>query len=544
MIEKKIVPVPFLHQAAAEKFTENLEHSALFMEQGTGKSKVTIDIAYRLYMKGKINAVLIISPNGVKDQWVEEQFPTHYPEDEYLGYIWDSPKSKKGYNKFYDALHYVGLTVFSFNVEAFQGRAVEEFIFQILDLRKVFVVIDESTRIKNGRRQGRGKRAGAKRTNKILDLFEKVKYKSILTGTPITKSPFDLWSQFEFLKKDFFGMDFFIFQHRYGIMLTHATGTGQKYQQILSEKEYSFIKSALKQYKAITPRAIEDIADRFGMSTKNVLEIRTMKEYTGFKNLDELKSKISTVTFFQKLSDCTDLPEKVYETIKVDLSPEQKRLYTELKNNMFAEYEGKEISFTNKLTMALRLQMITGGLFPFRTNQILINSEGEEICEENFDTKPIDDNAKIKAILEDLDDQDPDTFKIIWARFRGEIELIERALLEKNYTCEKYYGGSSPDVIKRFKNKEFKILISSQIKGGEGLNLQVANQQLYYSNLFIRADIRQQTEARSYRIGQDKTVVITDFICRGTLDESILKILKSRGDLINFFKTTPIKEIF
>ena len=93
--------------------------------------------------------------------------------------------------------------MFSTNVEAYQFEKIHNYITPLLQ-GKCFVVIDESAKIKNGCRKKRGKRCGAKRTNTILDLFIDLRYKGILSGTPSPNSPFDLWSQFEFLKQNYF----------------------------------------------------------------------------------------------------------------------------------------------------------------------------------------------------------------------------------------------------------------------------------------------------------------------------------------------------
>ena len=63
---------PFQHQLDALKNSWNKEVWALFMEMGTGKTKVCIDNIAILYDKGKINAALIVVPNGIKRNWRNE----------------------------------------------------------------------------------------------------------------------------------------------------------------------------------------------------------------------------------------------------------------------------------------------------------------------------------------------------------------------------------------------------------------------------------------------------------------------------------------
>lgn len=537
-------PPLYKHQKEALEFCTGKPATALFMEQGTGKTKVAIERAINLYQKGAIDCVLIIAPNSVKTQWVEEQFPTHSSIEDFWGFIWDGCTTVKSKNNFFEVVGRVGLAVVSVNVEAFQSDTIDVYIRDVLHKRKVFVVIDESAKIKNGRRKvARGKRAGAERTNKILDLFEKVTYKMILTGTPTPNSPFDLWSQFEFLKQNFFGMDYFMFTHHYGIMVKHSNYGAQKsYNKVIDQKEFNLIKSKIKAVGDLTPQNLEELAIRSGTTTSDIMKIAKMEKYSGYKNLDELKKKISAITFFVRKKDCLDLPDKVYETLYAVMGKEQTKIYDNLKKQMYAEYAGKEITVTSKMTMALRLQMVTGGLFPYAETEMKVDKEGEEYFDTTFTSEDIKDNGKIEVLLDDIETVPEDTFIIVWARFRREIEMIEEALLKEGYTCDKYYGGSSDDVIVRFKNGEFRILIATALKGGEGLNLQIATLHYFYSNSF-KADSRLQAEDRSHRIGQTNKVLYKDIICKGTIDEHVYQVLKRKEDLINFFRNKRIEEI-
>lgn len=534
----------YAHQLRANEFIENKNSCALFMEQGTGKTRVAILKAHSLYIKGLIDRVLIISPNGVKDQWVDEQFPTHYPNDEWSGVVWKGMNTKKEKDKFNDLLMYRELKVWSVNVEAFQASTIDQYIRMYCVANKTYIIVDESTRIKNGRRRPLrgGKRAGAKSTNKILDMFENIKYKSILTGTPSPNSPFDLWSQFEFLKKDFFGMDFFFFQHHYGIMMKRSIDGNRTFNTILDEKTFMFIKSELKKFHELHPSDIEFIAHKYNIKVSDVIKINNSEEYSPYKNLDELRDKIASITFFVKKKDCLDLPDKVYEKIYVEMSKEQKQVYDTLKKEMYATYMTRELTVTTKMVMALRLQMVTGGLFPYAEATIRLTESGEEVFDTGFSYDIIKGNQKIITLINDLEEVPKDTSIIVWARFTGEIEQIYNALIKEGYKAEKYIGGSSISVVDRFKAREFQILVSNPLKGGEGLNLQVATLQYFYSNSFM-ADKRLQAEDRSHRIGQTNKVLYKDLICKNTVDERVYEVLRRKENLIDFFRGKGLEDI-
>jgi SNF2 family DNA or RNA helicase len=534
---------PFKHQEEAFEFIKDKDHFALFMEQGTGKSKVTIMKTDYLHSQGLIDRLLVICPDAVKEQWVEEQFNQHCETANWSGIFWDGFGSETKKDAFIKLLKFNGLKVMTVNVEAFQYDKVAQYVKMFIKEGSVMVVIDESTRIKNGRRKPvrGGKRAGAKRTNAVLDLFEKVQYKGILTGTPLTRNPFDLWSQFEFLKKDFFGMDFFFFQHRYGILMKNRTAGGKQYFSELDEKTFARIKKKLNEQK-VTSQVVEEISIKSGLSTKDVLQIHQLTEFARYKNLEELKDKISEVTFFIRKEQCMDLPPKIFEVLRTDLSPTQRKLYENLKKQMFAEYEGKELTVLNKLVLYLRLQMVTGGLFPYPETYILSNTEDDDLIETKFSYSFIGDNSKLKVLMEDIEDLPEDVSCIIWARFTGEIEAIYQSLINAGYTAEKYIGGSKISVVNRFKEKEFQFLVANPQKGGEGLNLQISTLQYFFSNS-SKADSRLQAEDRSHRIGQTNKVTYKDIVARDTIDDRILAVLKDRKNLIDYFRTKDLKDI-
>jgi len=248
------------------------------------------------------------------------------------------------------------------------------------------------------------------------------------------------------------------------------------------------------------------------------------------------------VTFFANKSDCLDLPPKVYEKLYCKMSKEQEHIYKELKSQMIANYEDKELTVTSKVVMALRLQMVTGGLFPFAETEIRLDRDGDEFLDSHFSYQYIEGSGKMSALLDDLECVPEDSFIIVWARFRGEIDAIHRKLTENGYTAEKYYGGSEYEVIERFKRGEFRILIGNPVKGGEGLNLQIATLHYYYSNSF-RADSRLQSEDRSHRSGQTRSVTYKDLMVQGTIDERVYEVLKRKESLIAYFRKVGVKDI-
>jgi len=296
---------PFEHQRKAFYMSRDKENFALLMEQGTGKSKVIIDNAAYLYANNKITAMIIIAPNGVHRNWLKNEVPFHLPEwcPRKAAYYYSGMKKadKEEWNRIVSSKE--NLKIFAFNVEGFVSKTAQKFINNIMISNDVLLVVDESSRIK---------RPGAKRTQFITKIGKMAKYRRILTGTPVTKGPEDVYSQFKFLDPYILGYEsYYSFRARYCIM------GGFENRQIVS-----------------------------------------------YEHVDELVKNIEGHSYRVLKKDCLDLPDKIYQRAYVELSEAQRKLYNSIKNEYVAEYKNETISAPEAITRLLRLQQITCGWFP------------------------------------------------------------------------------------------------------------------------------------------------------------------------------------
>ena len=192
MIHYKFKTKPYAHQLKALEMSWNKEVFAYFMEMGTGKSKVLLDNISMLYDQGKINGALIVAPKGVYKNWLESEIPEHLVKHiQKKTVLWQALINKKQQAKL-DTLFKpeVDLHILIMNVEAFSTKKGLDFAAKFLSCHNALVAIDESTTIKN---------PSAQRTKNILRLSKLSKYRRILTGSPVTKSPLDLYTQCYFL---------------------------------------------------------------------------------------------------------------------------------------------------------------------------------------------------------------------------------------------------------------------------------------------------------------------------------------------------------
>jgi len=537
---------PYAHQLKAFERFKDSEYFGLFMDMGTGKTKTVLDIAAHKFLTGQINAMLILAPNHVHSQWIDEQLPTHCAVP-YTAFIWQSGcVGRKSYaarvQRFIVDDKLAHLKVFAVNIEALQSDTVIPFIADFVKLNKCLIVIDEATRIKHNT---------AKRT-KVAHKLSKYGQRCILTGTPTAKSPFDLWSMMEFLKPNYFDANFFVFQHQFGILVKGANfRTGVKFNSLIDARTYAAIYKAIIELQntrngQLTLDDYEAIAVMRGTSAKNVRFIEHNPEFTQHKRLDELRSLIAKDVYSVKKEDCLDLPPKVYEQLYVDMSPDQAKVYKALKTDLLAEYAGHELSVQNKVALTLRLMQVVGGFFPYiEEREVHI---GQSIFHDRVNMGALigTSNTKLDALLADLDEVQSGTQIIIWAHFVAELNYIYAALKDK-YRCGLYYGATSDydrnKIITAFKAHELDIFIGNAATAGFGLNLQMATLQYYFSNSF-RVEDRLQAEDRSHRIGVKSTVVYKDIIVKGTIDERVYQAIKVGRDMNDFFKSRTLGDLF
>lgn len=524
---------PFEHQVRAFNFARDKEAFALFMEMGTGKTKTTIDLACDMYRAGEINAVLIIAPNGVHTQWIREQLPLHCSTD-YYGVAFKSTASKALKNDIHkicteqmtDKLKFLAV-----NVEAFSYSTYMSIFFHFVTEHNTFVVIDEATAIKN---------PDAKRTQNIIRGLSACKWRgksliaceplsvkrAILTGTPITNSPFDIWAMAEFLQPNFFNRTFFAFKAHYGIQRQIDVHQGQLIRKVSVPLKLEEIKSI---YEMDTLAACQ----KFGMRESDVEYIKQNKPEHSYKHLDELKERIKEFAFFVTKDECLDLEPKIYKRRVVEMSDEQKSSYLGLEKEFITEYAGKELSVLNKVALYTRLSQIAGGFFPF-------TEENEETGEFNKDIIPFAKNPKLDALLEDIDLIDYPA--VVVTRFTAEAKIIYNALCKRGDLQVGCYIGElkePKDPIQAFKDGYLHVLVANERMISKGHNLQNAHNVLFYSNSYSLEE-RLQTEDRIHRSGQTEKCLYIDYIADGTVDMKVYASLRSNKKLLDYMRGVSV----
>lgn len=453
---------PYEHQKTCLNKAWDKPTYAFFMEMGTGKTKVAIDNIGLLRINKNITGVLILAPKSVYTVWAFDEIKKHMsPDVDYEVYSWniDKPKQLK---KSFDPKG--KLKIFCMNIEALSTsrglKGATEFLY---NHKENLTIIDESTTIKNHK---------AIRTRNVLKLSDYSKYKRILTGSPVTKSPLDLYTQCNFLDNTHLGFSsYFTFRNRYCV--THRLDLGNgKYTEI-------------------------------------------PKYYV---HLDELEDKLSKFSYRVTKDECLDLPPKLYSKRYIDMNDEQKDFYERLRIAAIAIIEDEAVSYNNKLTEIIKLHQVCNGfvktndgdLKEFKNpklhalSDIIEESEGKVIIWANY-------IYNIESIIKFL--QEKYGVHSVVSNY-GAVDTLKRA-----------------EAVKKFQEDDAcRFFVGNPATGGFGLTLTEAKNIIYFSNSF-NFEHRRQSEDRAHRSGLKHRVLYTDLICKGTIDERIISSLSNKNKL-------------
>ena len=455
---------PYEHQRIALERSYDKINYAYFMEMCCGKSKFLIDNMAWLYENKKIDTAIVVAPKGVYRNWQTSEIPAHLHDDiEREVYVWNPNPNKTQKEHLVSGIKERGkLRILLVNVEGFATTKLKAFVEKFVRDSTFLLAVDESTTIKNPK---------AKRTKALVALGKAASYRRILTGSPVTKSPMDLYAQCGFMDKALLGFEsFYSFQGRYAITRTQRMG-GHSFQQIV-----------------------------------------------GYRNLDELSAKLEKFSYRVTKDEALDLPDKIYTVRHVSLTDDQIKHYISLKNAAIALLDdGDLVSAPAVMTQLLRLQQVLCGH--------LMTDDGDLV---EFKTRRID------ALLETIEEMSGGVIIWSRFRYDiRNIEAALKKAYGEDSTVN-YYGDTSDSdrelAIKRFQDRDARFFVGNPQTAGKGLTLNAASNVIYYANDF-NLESRVQSEDRCHRIGQKNTVTYVDFVSKGTVDEHIVKTLRAKIDL-------------
>ena len=464
---------PFHHQVKAKLTCHdtNINNFAYLMEMGTGKTITAIMDLMSLHHYQDVDNCVILAPKSVYRNWYKEITEFVAPDKtKYAISTWDpSLKDPVTKAKLTDLLQksIVPLNIFLMNIESLSSPKGVKFLEKYLsvqDKKKTMMIVDESTVIKTH---------NAKRTKNLLKLSKDIAYKRILTGTPVTKSPLDIYTQFAFLDPKILGQtNYYAFRARYAKIINRPTSGGRHFPLI-----------------------------------------------TGYQRLDELEKKIYSAAFRVKKDECVDLPEKIYMKRFIPMSEKQLVAYESLRRNAMFIFNDKTTTSVNRLSQIVKLHQVCCGF--------TINDQGE------IHDVP---NKRYDELLDVLEEVDGKVIIWATYRHNIETITKKLKEKYGETKADAFYGDTASDdrleLVKNFQNQDHDLtyLIANPKTGGYGITLTASHTVVYFSNNYD-LEIRLQSEDRAHRIGQKNKVTYVDFVCQGTVDEKILTALKNKVDI-------------
>jgi SNF2 family DNA or RNA helicase len=168
----------FKYQAEAFHAIKDLEYSAIFHEQGLGKTKIAIDLLLYWLTQKNIDTVMIVTKKQLVKNW----------QDEFSFHTYITPKilTNNKTDNYYVLNSATKVIITNFETISTDKDRIKLF----LKCRNVAIIIDESTKLKN---------PDSQLTKNFFELSTFFKIRTIMTGTPVANRPYDLWAQIYFL---------------------------------------------------------------------------------------------------------------------------------------------------------------------------------------------------------------------------------------------------------------------------------------------------------------------------------------------------------
>ena len=437
----------FAYQLEAVNAVKDLEYAAIFHEQGLGKTKVAIDLIVHWLAHKQLDTALVVAKKGLVDNWQSEltshsQLTPRILTNNRSGnfYVFNSPAR-------------IMLT----HYEAVKAESARMQLF--LQTRNVGVLLDESTKIKN---------PNAALTKTFLNLAPLFTRRVIMSGTPVSNRPYDIWAQIKFLD--------------YGASLGDDFGEFKKSVNLSNDLSGSEARQ----------RGLESQLQRI------------FRAISGF-TVRETKASAEV-----------NLPEKVIHSVKTDWEPAQLDLYRQVGESL------QSIIFQNGELILDESDVVLKRLL--RLVQVASNPR---LIDSNYHAEP----GKLEALLDLVDSITKGGEKcIVWTSFIDNVEWLAEVLNRHNPQI--VHGMLSTvartESIRTFMNEpSAKIFIATPGSAKEGLTLTVANHVIFFDRLFSLDDYL-QAQDRIHRITQSRICHVYNLVMRDSIDEWVEALLHSK----------------
>lgn len=482
---------------------------ALFMEMGTGKTFVSIALLIKYYLDSKKGnfKVLIVGPKDAITSWIIEVKKVFEVIEDRLYATVKNDKIPVNIFKVYGNVNKRreilntscdGINLYLISCDSIYNTITngdnEKNIISEFDM----CIADESQFMKTYN----SKRSYA--MHQIGDLLMG-KPKLILSGTPISNEPMELWSQFRFLDSE---------------------RVGNYFEWFKSQYMYSVYGNTI--YKGLQS-FISDLSDiTYYMDKENVMKV--MEKPEDINIMIDFSEDLEEYNKIKKSNDNYFFKDKQESLIKIRLKQEiDKNIKESLidkcgndDNEIFEKDKSINIRVKNVLAQYIKLQQFTGGF---------LRSERDNVYRSVSNLKM----NKMEQVIDSIIKSGQNEKVVIFAQFRHELEHISDRLKEKDishivFRAEDDLNTREEKVDEFQNNNKYKIFLAQLKCGCRGITLTKARNMIYYSINFSYSDYS-QSRARIFRIGQENKCRYFNLICKGTIDEYILNAVKYKEDM-------------
>lgn len=485
----------FDHQIVAVEAAYNAEYFGYLMEMGTGKTPCVIN-ELQLYAcnmeQGEMIRAVVVCPKALCFNW-EREFKKFFNDCINI----HIEVMNKGDTKSLDQMAKAIRSISMVKILIVPYDSVPVMLKQLTIFKPTYLAFDECHYLKNSE---------TKRWKACNALAEVSGMRRILTGTPAPNNIVDLWAQFQILRPGILG--------------------------------YNTVSGFKKAYCVIE----QDATGR--------------DKIVGVKNIDRLRENMARVSFIVKKEECLDLPEKMYDTIALDMPDSVRAMYDQIVSDFFTQLDTNlEVSTEYIIVQMLKLSQVCAGFVIAKE----FTSEGVDSVdseEDGWKSKTIllpGADYKMDVMCDEAEEVVQDGKLIIWSRFKVASDMIKAKLASRGIRAE-LFNGSTKDadrirIVDEFNTADdLRVIIANQKSGGVGLNLlgtktAPSHTAFFFSNDFSYGN-RLQAEDRQHRIGQTNKVLYKDFVYKNSIEQYIAMKLQGKKDIENMVKNMgEIKEL-
>jgi hypothetical protein len=476
---------PFPHQVEARDRMRGRREFALLMGMRTGKTKTLLDDWGEMVEAGEVRDLLLVAPAGALygEDALETQVPQHVPRsimERARFAVWRSGggvTQRRAVESLLRERDPKRPRILLTNIEALstvvRAREMCSAFLEPQDRGSV-LAIDESTTIKSK----------SQRTDAVLELGEFARYRRILSGLVTPHSPLDLYYQFQFLNPK---------------ILNHHSWYGFR-------AKYAVLKKV-----CFLPAAAQEALRAKGRHPPQATVV------VAYRNEEELRERIAPHSYRVQLRDCREAPPARYLFRDVELTPEQARIYKELKADATSQLSaGPHVTATAAMTQFLRLHQLVCGY--------VVDEEGQQ-----HDVP----ERRTQALLDILADYDGKA--IVWCSYDRNVRKLLKILQSPSHlglgSVAAFWGGNRStreEEERRFKgDRGCRVMVATAAAGGRGREWSCADLVVYYSNS-PNLEHRDQSEMRVESFKKVDPVTRIDLRVPGTVDDVVIKNLRAK----------------